>query len=835
MRRDADRTAVISRKGCNSYADLNQRSLQIAALLRHQSAKPGDVIGILQERGFDFISSVVGILRSGCTYLPLDPDYPADRLAFMATDAQARLILSNHACQGKAPTFEAPLVLVDDRGCPSLAEDPGPVDVDYGDDHVVYVIYTSGTTGQPKGVPIHSRGLANFVRVQAEALRINKESRLFQNASVCFDMSVWEIFLTLATGASIAIGEKEALRDGRLFVQEMEALEVSHLLLTPSMLSIMPHRDLPALRCVVSAGEKCSQALVDRWAPGRRFFDAYGATEATIYTTLAPCFAGQTDRTVGHAMANNSIHILDTELKPLPVGEVGEIYIGGIGVASGYLHREDLTRERFVVSPFGRLYKTGDLGCLDATGALVFKGRCDNQVKVNGYRIELEEIEAAANADARVVGSHASVLTTAGEGGVENHALVLYVVHQPGVQVPARDLKAVLSRRLPAYMVPSLIVPLESFPRTGSGKIDVKALPLPATRTLGMLRSQGQPQDSIEFKLARLWERLLGHTSFGLTDSFFDVGGHSLLANQLFASIEKEFGVLAPISTIFEHETVVELAGFLRRRQSSEGFDPLVRLQVGQPDKVVYLVHPGGGTLFCYHELIRELGPQWTVFGLQSENLDFARPVQQRSIEAMALAYVGRLLDADAPKRVRLLGWSSGGLIAYEMAQLLAAKDIEVTYLGLVDSYLSGDYVRGIDLANLPHFVYRVIHGRLIDPVPPAVQESVAGLDGPDAVACIFRQAQQAGTLPPSVTLDRLQRSVEIHRENCLASLTYEPKPIAVPITLYRGTQNADAQANPLMGWEKVLPVGFRAHSLDADHYSIMTAPHIGVVAQHVR
>lgn len=829
-----DRIAVFTKDRQYSYADLDRRSLQIAALLKRNAAQLGDVIGVLQERGFDFIATVLGIIRSGCTYLPLDPAYPAERLVFMASDANARFVLSSQTCETVAANFQVSVVLIDSPQ-PQESDSQNHVVENLVDDirrdHAVYIIYTSGTTGKPKGVPIFSTALANFICSQAEYLGVHQNSRLFQNSSICFDMSVWEIFLTLSTGASIAIADNATLQDGRRFVQALNDLKVSHILLTPSMLSVMPYQELKSLECIVSAGEKCPQSMIDCWAPGRQFYDAYGATEATVYTTITRCVAHQAKRDVGRPMANTAVHILDSQLNPLPKGEVGEIYISGIGVSTGYINREELSRQRFLSSPYGRLYKTGDLGCMTANGALRYKGRIDNQVKINGYRIELEEIEAAANSNPRVFACHATVLTI-GDSGKQQNSLILYVVYGDQARLTARELKRYLSRQLPHYMIPSLIVELDSLPLTGSGKINVKALPIPETRNVSMLRSQDQLQILMEYKLSQMWAGLLGHHSFTLQDSFFDVGGHSLLANQLFALIEKELGLDIPVSTIFEYDTIVDLSNFLRGKQDHHNFNPLVKLQTGDPQKRLYCVHPGGGSLFCYHDLIRELGSDWTVLGIQSENSNFATPVNYRTVEEMAASYVANILDHDAPESISLLGWSSGGLIAYEMAGLLSERGVEVNYVGMIDSYLSGDYVEGIELDKKAHFVYRVIHGRLIDPIPEAIQEKIAEMSEAEAIAYIFEQAKDNDVIPSSVTLDRILRSVEIHRENCLASKAYQPKSISVPVTLYRGMKNNDAQTNRLMGWDRVLPEDFRACTVDADHYSIIASKHIGAVTR---
>ena len=791
---------------------------------------------MLLDPGFDLIATVCGLIRYGCVYLPLDPSYPIDRLSFMASDSGAKLILSNPEFELQANQL---MTFVGSRDPISPCSDREQANQDpegrnartQNEDVPVYIIYTSGTTGKPKGVPIYSNGLINFVFAQAEYLDINQDSRLIQNSSICFDMSVWEIFLTLCNGASIAVVGRETLQDGRDFARALNDFCVSHILLTPSMLSVIPHVQLPSLRCIVSAGEKCSQGLVDKWAPGRKFYDAYGATEATVYTTIGQCFEGQNERNVGRPMENTTIYVLDANLNSLPVGEVGDVYIGGIGVSKGYINREALTRERFISSCFGTLYKTGDLGTLTIDGALVYKGRVDNQVKINGYRIELEEIEATANNDARVEGSHATVLAI-GEG---NNVIVLYVVYVEPNAMSSRELKALLAEQLPRYMVPSFIVDIPSFPLTGSGKINTKQLPIPQTRSGSMLRSHNEPQRMLEYKIASIWSTLLGHESFTLKDSFFDVGGHSLLANQLFAKIEDDFGIILPVSTIFSHDSVISLSHAIRDKQGDHYFSSLVKLRDGDPKNVLYCIHPGGGSLFCYHELVKHLPDDWSVFGVQSKNCDFAVPVKYRSIEDMASDYVQHILDSDDITEIRLIGWSSGGLIAFEMARILHRVGTNVKFLGLVDSYISGRYVDEIDLEDRPAFVYRVIHGRLLDPVPDAIRQQISGMVEDEAIQLIYNSAQSRGIVTKTVSLERVLRLVEMHKENCLASKRYQPEGYEGTVNLLRATRNDDFAGNPFAGWEKVSLRQRKLVEVEADHYTIMDAAHIEAVVKSIQ
>jgi amino acid adenylation domain-containing protein len=802
-----------------SYRELDIRSLQIAHWLVAGGVREGETVGILLERGIEFVATACAVIRIGCTYLPLDPSYPAERLAFMASDASAALIVS--CCDHR--DLHGPMRCVvrelESSACEATQFICSSERRRSNADISVYVIYTSGTTGQPKGVPIHQQGLVNFIVAQMQALDVTRDCRFIQNSSICFDMSVWEIFLALCSGASLAIVERATLVDGRAFVAALRSFEVTHLLVTPSMLSVMPQSELPALTCIVSAGEKCSQALIDAWAPERKFYDAYGATEATVYTTVARCFAGHTERHVGRAMANTSVHVLDSLLRPVPQGEIGEIHIGGWGVAHGYLNRPELNATRFISHNGMRLYRTGDLGMLTADFNLVFKGRADKQIKINGFRIELEEIEASANRLPLVEGSHAQVVEQSGA----KRSLVLYVVLSDK-SVGVAPVRRHLRECLPRYMVPSLVIELERFPLTGSGKIDAQRLPSPFNRSDSMVVPEVQPEQVVEFEISDIWSSLLGHYEFTLTDSFFDVGGHSLLANQLFDSIEKRLGVHLPVSEIFTHDTVTTLSRRIRENRTSFRFSPLVRLRAGG-ERPLYCIHPGGGTLFCYHDLVRKLDPSWQIYGLQSRNANFATPVTCRSVQAMADDYASLILNNGHGTTINLIGWSFGGLIAYEIGRRLEASGIKIEFLGMIDSYLSGSYAEGIDINDAVGFTYRVFHGRLRAPVPTLLRAEVAGLPETEADSYLYRAAQREGIMPATVSFERALRSVDIHRESQLATVEHRVSANGPRATLFRATGNGDFAENARAGWPASTDDQIELIAIPAaDHYSIIEA-----------
>lgn len=421
------------------------------------------------SQGFEYIASILGILWSGRTFLPVDPTYPPERIAHMVSDSEVSCVLHDSLLSTDARSRLTTRLIEVGWETPSATRPP-----QFGvSDQPIYTIYTSGTTGLPKGVPILAAGLRNFLIEQGKYLQVSSTSVFAATSSVSFDMSIWEIFLSLFNGARIATFDRATIIDGRRLGSALVHQQVTHLLMTPSMLSILPRINYPDLQHVVSAGEKCPPSLTEFWASTCSFHDAYGATEATIYTTITRKTVETPTADVGRPMDGNDIAIMSDQLDVLPAGETGEICIGGIGVSPGYHNRPDLNSVKFVRIGNALYYRTGDVGCLSPTGELHFKGRKDKQVKLNGFRIELEEIESVGNRTGLLDGCHAVV--HAGPHG-DLSTLVLFAVPRREISFSPVTLKDRLRDFLPSYMVPNRIVPVVELPITVNGKVDSAAL-----------------------------------------------------------------------------------------------------------------------------------------------------------------------------------------------------------------------------------------------------------------------------------------------------------------------------------------------------------------------
>ncbi|KQV51925.1 non-ribosomal peptide synthetase/type I polyketide synthase [Massilia sp. Root335] len=546
--------------GTLSYDALNRRANQLARHLRRLGLQPGQIVGVSVARGTpDLVIGALAIMKAGGAYLPLDPDYPHDRLAFMVEDAGLELLLTQATLRGQLPPSRARLVLLDDEwpaiaqeSADNLPDTPGSTDL-------AYVIYTSGSTGRPKGTLLEHQGLTNLAHLMAAAFGVGPDSRLLLFASCSFDASVADIFTALCAGACLCLASKMAVIPGSALVDTIDTHAVTVVILPPSVLALLRPQDLPSLKTVVTAGEACSLELARRWSGEVRMINAYGPTEATVCATLQVLRPDLERVSIGHPVANARAYVLDKQLQPAPLGVPGELHIAGVGLARGYLGRPDLTRERFIVHPSGeRLYKTGDLVRRLPDGSLEFLGRLDHQVKIRGFRIELGEVEAviASHPDVR----DALVLARPDASGAQ--ALAAYVIARDGASLTPAALRAHAHGRLPDFMVPAGLVLLDAWPMTPNGKIDRNALPDPAAGHAGASREA--PRDALEQQVAAIWREVLSLDAVGIDDSFFDVGGHSLSLVQVEVALERRLGLAVPTMDLFRFPTIRTLAQHLR-------------------------------------------------------------------------------------------------------------------------------------------------------------------------------------------------------------------------------------------------------------------------------
>ncbi|MEI7137291.1 non-ribosomal peptide synthetase, partial [Pectobacterium atrosepticum] len=571
-----DAVAVIFGKHTLSYDQLNRRANRLAHHLLTLGVQPDDRIAICVERGLEMIVGLLGILKAGAAYVPLDPSYPVDRLTYMLEDAAPVALLTQTAL---VALLDSPLPVIELDNLPAAIADetpdsnPTPQSFGLTPNHLAYVIYTSGSTGKPKGVMVEHRNLCNLVDALADAFNITRDSRLLQFASFSFDACVFEVATTLSHGGCLVLAPREALLPGEALLTTLKTQAVTHALLPPIAASALPSdAELPLLKTLILGGEACTAAQVKRWASGRRVFNAYGPTEITVCATLSCCDASHNGTPpIGRPIANTQIYILDEQKQPVPLGVAGEIYIGGAGVARGYLNRPELTAERFIADPFtdtpdARLYKTGDLGRWLPNGDIDYLGRNDFQIKLRGFRIELGEIETHLIQCSGV----GEAVVIAREDSTGDARLVAYLCPQPGAELHPTDLRQQLSRHLAEYMVPSAFVVLDVFPLTSNGKLDRNALPAPG-QTAVARHDYEAPQGELEIALAQIWQDLLGLDRVGRHDQFFELGGHSLIIVRLIERL-RNLGWTPEARSLFSTPVLCDMAQEILANQDKSTF-----------------------------------------------------------------------------------------------------------------------------------------------------------------------------------------------------------------------------------------------------------------------
>lgn len=561
-----DAPAVEQQGAVMSYRELDRRANRLARHLVASGVASQAIVGMCCERSFDMIVAILAIAKAGAAFLPLDPAYPAARLAGIVEASRIACIVTHERARASLPCVSADIISLE-LSAPTIAAcSPEPPERRARADDLAYVIYTSGSTGKPKGVMIEHRSLSNLVAAQRSLLASGPDARVLQFASPSFDASVWEIVAALCNGGTLILAAPDKLLPGAALADMLRDAAVTHVTLPPSALAITPSDRLPDLRCVVSAGEACPEPAAARWiGPGRRFINAYGPTEATVCATAGAVESLDGPPSIGRALRNMYVRILDETGAVCPTGVTGELHIGGEGLARGYLFDAEQTAERFIQDPFGRpgmrLYRTGDLARWTHRGDIDFIGRRDRQVKLRGYRIELGDVEHALAAMPGV--RQGAVLV---DGAAESARLVAFaVLHSSG---DPREVRTGLESALPDYMVPSLIVPLEAIPQTPNGKTDYAAL-----AQMGRHRAAGsdRPLPGVEMRIGEIWAAVIGGAMAGREENFFEVGGFSIAAVRAVSRIALAFGVDFSVADFMLHPTIAAQAAAITARIGAPG------------------------------------------------------------------------------------------------------------------------------------------------------------------------------------------------------------------------------------------------------------------------
>ncbi len=676
-----------------TYRELYESSNKLAKVLIDNGIKASDVVGLALDRSPEMIISLLAILKSGAAYVPLDPEYPKDRIEFMLEDSSAKILLTatkyhNHF------SANAKEVLIEDAWLKFgdyTADEPTPK---VNSTDLAYILYTSGSTGKPKGVQIRHFNLVNLL------LSVQKQPAFTENdvtlaiTTISFDIAGLDIYMPLISGSKLIITSSANAKDGRVLLDLVKAEKVSIMQATPYTWRMMIEagwdEHLPLK--IICGGEALAKDLAEKliWRTNE-LWNMYGPTETTIYSTLK-LVKSEENITIGKPLDNTQIYILDEKLNNLTNGSIGEIYIAGDGVAAGYLNRPELNAEKFIDDKFSalpgaKMYRSGDLGKYQPNGDIQCLGRIDHQVKVRGYRIELEEIE---NTLVKQDDVKQAVVIARDDMPGDPRLVAYIVVADTAAQADFKSLiegwqKALLAK-LPEYMVPDDFVPMEVIPITPNGKIDRKALPKPDLSVFNRSGEYVAPRTDIEKQIAEIWQESMGIEKISIFDNFFALGGRSLIAVQIMAKIEKQTGKRLPLATLFEHSTIEKLALRLNMDSKSITWESLVPIKPNGSKMPLYIVHGAGLNVLLFNALAMNMDEEQPVYGLQARGLNgIDEPLDV--MEEIAANYIAEILNQNPNGPYALAGYSLGGTIAYEMAHQMIAMGKDVKVLAVFDTY----------------------------------------------------------------------------------------------------------------------------------------------------
>jgi len=710
-----DAVAVSMDGDALSYRDLNAQANRLARLLVRAGVRPKTIVGLCLDRSIEMVAALLAIMKAGGCYVPLDPDYPRDRLRFMVEDSGAPFVLTTselaerfagQSCRRIRLDQEAASLRqeADDNLAPTAtAQDPA------------YVLYTSGSTGHPKGVQIRHGSLTNFLWAMKDQPGCTARDVMLSVTTLSFDIAALELYVPLLAGGRVELVSRAVAMDGWRLVRTLETVQPTIMQATPATWRLLLESGWSgsAGLTALCGGEALPLDLASQLLKRVKvLWNMYGPTETTVWSTMDRVMPETHEITIGRPIANTQVYVLDSHLQPVPIGVPGELFIGGAGLAQGYHRRADLTRDRFVRHPFSsdpdaRIYRTGDLARYREDGKLIHMGRLDTQVKVRGFRIELEEIQSVLSRHPKI----GQVVVTARPDPQGLNQLAAYVVAAEGTKPAADELRAYARAFIPEYMVPSYFVLLDRLPLTANNKIDVRALPAPEISRHAGSAGRVAPRNGMELQLTALWQQVLGVQELGIHDNFFDMGGHSFKAAQLFFQLEAVFGRQLPLATLFQAPTIADLAAVLTQANWTPPWQSLVAIQAEGASTPLFMVPGVGGNVLVFAKLAKLLGADQPIYGLQARGLD-GKETPFTSVPDMATHYVQAMKQVHPQGPFLIAGVCTGGLIAYEMARQLRAENKEVTIF-MLDSWHPDSYTSHRRRLLNPVFMGAVILGKI--------------------------------------------------------------------------------------------------------------------------
>ncbi|HTH83251.1 MAG TPA: amino acid adenylation domain-containing protein [Mucilaginibacter sp.] len=816
-----------------TYSRLVQLSTQMANHLIEKGIKVGDIVGLAVNRSTEMMVSMLGILKAGGVYVPLDPEYPQDRIEYMLSDSNAKVLLISGTHQGKFKSNALEIVVDDIWDDLQKSKKESPKVKIKGTD-LVYILYTSGSTGKPKGVKVRHFNLINFLTSMGKTPGVTSNDRLLAITTISFDISAFELFVPLMNGAQIILSDKEASGDPRILVELVEKENITIMITTPSTWSAMIdagwNKKFPLK--VLAGGEALAKNLADKLIDrSSEVWNNYGPTETTACTTLKRVYKEDETINIGWPIANAQVYILNEAMEPVVPGTIGEIYIGGDGVTEGYLNRPDLTSERFINNPFSdvpgaKLYKTGDLGKFFDDGDIQYFGRTDHQVKIRGLRIELGEIESVLAARKEIK----EVVAMAVDGDTpEDARLVAYVsleYHVVDTKALINDWKEALGHKVPKFMVPSSFIIVESFPLTTNNKIDKKALLKMRPSNQGGAKNIILPENDSQELIYDIWMEILGINSFSIEDDFFDLGGHSLLAVKMMSALEKHTGKRLPLAVLFENSTVKQLARKIQvssDKTEDNDYHTLVPIKPAGTKTPVYLIHGGGLNILLFKSISKYFDDDQPVFGIQAFGLTGDEAVPP-TIEEVATKHIKEILKKDPDGPYALAGYSLGGYIAFEIAKQLKAMGKEIKMLGIIDTYAGSNEKPASTTIKIAKKIRRQFYK-----FPFFVKSFITNpVESFEYQWIIFKYKVQKLFSPDFVIAKEVMtpREMETYKVYDNAYETYVLEPLNIEIMLFRVKKRLYYLDDRVyLGWNKYTTKGVGIHEVPGDHKTFLYPP----------
>jgi amino acid adenylation domain-containing protein len=818
-----------------TYAELDARANQFAHYLRTRGVGPDVLVGVCLDRTAEMVAALLGVWKAGGAYVPLDPDFPAERLKLYLEDSAAPVVVTQAHLAGRLPAGAAHVVDLDAERDAIGREPTGPLPQSGTPANLAYVIYTSGSTGRPNGVAVEHRALVNFLVSMQREPGLTHADVVAAVTTISFDIHHLELWLPLIAGARVAVLRWADAADGVRLAQELDRFGATVLQATPTrwrLLLAAGWAGRPGLKAFCG-GEPMPPELAGRLLERvAEVWNLYGPTETTVWSTVHRVERAGGSVPIGHPIANTQVYVLDPHLEQLPAGEVGELYIGGDGLARHYLNRPELTASRFVADPANpgqRLYKTGDLARLRSDGVLECLGRIDHQVKVRGYRIELGEVESALASHPHVAAAVAHVTGDPAE-------LVAYIVPRPGAAPTPEAVRQHTRERIPAYMVPGPVVFLDSLPMTPNGKVDRKALPAPTRAPAAAVpnRSRVAPRSDAERDLLAIWAEVFGNPNLGVTDDFVDLGGTSLKAAEVVALVSSRLGHTIPLGAMYEATTVEKLAVLVQNRLEMGTPSVLVPLQTDGHRPPLFMIAGVGGHVFTFHKFARSLGGDYPVYGLKAVGVDGGRRPPE-TFEEIAAEYVREITAARPQGPYLLSGYSIGALVAVEVALQLQALGHEVPLVAVFDMNAPG-YPPPLPLRRR-----LAVHARNLFRREGGVRYAVRRLKnlGNRAVRLaglerlLFPTHPALDALPQDALRDvwvALQTAARRYRPGGKVHGTVALFRAEVPIDLW----NAVVDVDPLLGWQGLTTGRVELHSVAMGHLEVFHPDNIDKLAREM-